>query len=180
MAERADVSSIEAIEFFRSKLILFIAASRPALDEVSSDVLRTRMWLEGEQRVHWETQLKKRRRQLEEAQQAIFSTRMSNLNEEVSVAQQMTARRAKAAMDEATEKLRAIKYWEREYGTLVDPLVKQMEKLQTLLSHDMPLGVAYLTEVIKLLQDYADISRPTGTPPAQTPPSDPAAGGAPG
>lgn len=180
MAERADVSSIEAIEFFRSKLILFIAAARPALDEVSSEVLRTRMWLEGEQRTYWETQLKKRRRQLEEAQQAIFSTRMSNLNEEVSVAQQMTARRAKAAMDEATEKLRAIKYWEREYSTLVDPRVKQMEKLQTLLSHDMPLAVASLTEIIKLLQEYADISRPSGSPPPPPPPSEPASDATPG
>lgn len=164
MAERAHVSSIEAVEFFRTKLILFLSAARPALDEVSSDVLRTRLWLENDQRIHWETQLRKRRRQHEEAQQAIFSTRMSNLAEEVSVAQQMTARRAKAAMDEAVQKLRALKHWEREFGSVVEPLVKQMEKLQTLLTSDMPGAVAYLTEVVKLLQDYADLSRPSVAP----------------
>ena len=79
MPERAQVSSVEAIESFRSKLILFLAAARPALDEVSSDVMRARMWLETDQRSYWEGQLKKRQRAHEEAQQSIFSTRLSNL-----------------------------------------------------------------------------------------------------
>ena len=168
MPERAQVSSVEAIESFRSKLILFLAAARPALDEVSSDVMRARMWLETDQRSYWEGQLKKRQRAHEEAQQSIFSTRLSNLAEEVSAAQQMTARRAKAALEEAHAKIRLLKQWERQYGSMVEPLVKQMEKLQTVLSRDMPMGVAQLTETIRLLQDYAELSRPLGS--LSTPP----------
>ncbi|MBI1841384.1 MAG: hypothetical protein HYR88_11115 [Verrucomicrobia bacterium] len=175
MPERAQVSSVEAIESFRSRLVVFISAARPTLDEVSSDVMRARIWLETDQRVYWEAQLKKRQRAYEEAQQSIFSTRLSSLHEEVSAAQQMTARRAKAALDEAQNKLRLLKQWERQYDSLVEPLVKQMEKLQTVLSHDMPMAVAHLAEVIRLLQDYADLSRPIGSnapPPPPTSTSD--------
>ena len=67
MAESAQITSVEAIESFRSKLIEFISQMRPALGEVGSEVLRTRVWLHDEHRRHWENELRLRSRRLEEA-----------------------------------------------------------------------------------------------------------------
>ena len=45
MPERAHVTSVDALELFRSQLIVYLSKARPALDEVSAEVVRTRVWL---------------------------------------------------------------------------------------------------------------------------------------
>ena len=72
MPERAHVTSVEALEEFRATLIVYLTKARPTLEEVSGDVMRTRLWLENEQRVHWEAQVRRRTKELEEAQAALF------------------------------------------------------------------------------------------------------------
>ena len=173
MAERAQISSIDALEAFRSHLIVYVSKARPALEEVSADVLRTRSWVETEKRTYWENQVRRRRKELEAAQEALFSARLSNLRKE-SAAEQMAFHRARRAMDEAEEKLRVVKKWTREFEGRVQPLLKQTEKLHTLLSNDMSQAVAYLTEALNILAAYAEIkppspieSNPAATAPAE-------------
>src|SRR5215469_10032468 len=159
MPQKANVTSLEALETFRSNLIVYLSQARPALDEVSADVMRTRSWLEGEQRLHWENQMRRRTKELEQAQQALFSSRLGMLRKETA-AEQMAVHRAKAAVTQADEKLRTVKKWDREFEARVQPLVKQTEKLHTVLSNDMVQAVAYLTQAITTLAAYAEISSP--------------------
>ena len=136
MPERAHVTSVDALEAFRSNLIVYLSKARPTLEEVSADVQRTRGWLEDEQRTHWENEMRRRRRALQEAQQALFSAKLSKLRE-AARPRQMAVQRTKRARDEAEAKLRVLKQWNRVFDNRVDPLVKQMEKLHTVLAHDM-------------------------------------------
>ena len=94
MAERAHVSSVDALEAFRATLIIYLSKARPVLEEVSSDILRTRMWLQNDQRIHWETQLRRRTKELEQAQQALSSARVSDFREHIST-EQMAVQRAR-------------------------------------------------------------------------------------
>ncbi len=169
MPNRAHVTSVDALESFRSSLIVYLSKARPTLEEVSADVQRTRGWLEGEQRTYWENEFRRRSRALEEAQAALFSSRLSKLRE-VSAAEQMAVRRAKRALDEADAKLRVVKQWNRVFDNRVDPLVKQMEKLHTVLANDMVRAVAYLAQAIDALHNYTGvIPRPTtGAAPAES------------
>ena len=168
MPDRAHVTSVDALESFRSALIIYLSKARPTLEEVSAVVQRTRGWLEGEKRTYWENEFRRRSRALEEAQAAMFSSRISNLRE-VSAAEQMAVRRAKRDLDEAEAKLRVVKQWNRVFDNRVDPLVKQMEKLHTVLAHDMVRAVAYLTQAISTLDAYAEVTPPpaTGAAPAE-------------
>jgi hypothetical protein len=169
MPERAHVTSIDALESFRSSLILYLSKARPTLDEVSADVVRTRMWLEDEQRVHWENEVRRCTRALEEAEQALFSARLSTFREATS-AEQWAVHRTKRACDEAENKLKVLKKWNRDFDNRVEPLVKQMEKLQTVLAHDMVLAIAFLTQAINTLHAYARTAPPAAAP-GQAPPS---------
>lgn len=162
MPERAHVASVEALEDFRNKLLIYLSKARPTVEEVSADVMRTRLWLENEQRVHWEGQVRRRTKVLEQAQQALFSSRVSSLREE-SGTEQLAVQRAKRALDEAQEKLKLLKRWNRDFGSQVEPLVKQLDKLHTILSNDMLLAVAYLAQAIKTLDGYADITPASGS-----------------
>ena len=168
MPERAQVRSIDALETFRSNLIVYLSKARPTLEEVSSDVQRMRGWLENERRAHWENEVRRRSRALEEAQAALFSSRISRLSE-ASAAEQMAVQRAKRAFDEADGKLRILKQWSRVFDNRVDPLVKQMEKLHTVLAHDMVRAVAYLAQAINTLDAYAAVAPPAAVPGAAPP-----------
>jgi hypothetical protein len=160
MAQKAHVTSLEALETFRANLVVYLSQARPALEEVSADVLRARMWLEEEQRIHWEGQLRRRTKEMEQAQQALFSARLGALRKETA-AEQFAVHRAKAAVAEADEKLRTIKRWTREFDGRVQPLIKQTEKLHTVFSNDMVQALAYLTQVIKTLAAYAEAKMPS-------------------
>ena len=168
MPERAHVTSVDAIESFRTNLIIYLSKARPTLEEVSADVQRMRGWMEGEQRVHWENELRRRSQALQEAQQALFSARLSKLSN-ASAVEQMAVQRTKRALDEADAKLRVLKQWNRVFDNRVDPLVKQMEKLHSVLAHDMVQAVAYLTQAVKTLAAYAEVAPPAVAPGAAPP-----------
>ena len=176
MPSGAHVTSVDAIEAFRANLINYVSKARPTLEEVSADVLRVKLWLQNEQRTNLEGQVRRRNKDLEEAQQALFSARIANLRDETT-AEQTTYHRARRALNEAQDKLRVLKNWNREFDSRVDPLVKQMEKLHTLLANDLVQAIAYLGEVVKTLDAYAGIPTPSTVAAASEPPSDSAAPG---
>ncbi|HWN97382.1 MAG TPA: hypothetical protein VNT99_20285, partial [Methylomirabilota bacterium] len=145
-----------AIELFRANLIAYVGKARPVLEDACDEVFRTRQWLQQDRRVHWENQLRKRRKALEEAEQALFAARLGNLREATS-AEVAAVTRAKRAFNEAEEKLRLVKRWTLEFDNRVQPLVKELEGLRTLLANDMPKAAAHLAQVIKTLDAYAGV-----------------------
>lgn len=176
MAQGAHVSSVEALEDFRTQLIIYVSKARPALEEVSAEVARLKQWLENDQRIYWENQVRRRAKELDEAQQTLFSSRISKLRKETA-AEQNAYHRARRALDEAEAKLRKVKTWSHEFDSRAQPLVKQMEKLHTLLAHDMVKGIAALGETAEALHRYAErspVSSPSAGPASDaTPPPDP-------
>jgi hypothetical protein len=167
MADRAQVTSVEAIEAFRAQLILFLSKARPTLEEVSTDVLRTRLWLQNDQRRYWDNEFRIRSKKLERAQGELLGARLSSLDEPKS-AQQMAVRKAQAAVHEAEGKLAALKKWDKELENRTEPFVKHVNQLHDYFTTDMARAVAFLGEVIKSLEAYTDVPRPgaSGTPPA--------------
>ncbi len=163
MPQRAQVRSTDAIEAFRSQLIVYLSQARPALEEAAAEVLRTRSWIENDQRTYWENQVRRRAKALEQVEATLFSARLGPLHKE-SAADQLLFHRAKRALEEAEGKLRLVKKWAREFDNRVQPLLKQTEKLHTVLSHDMVSAVAYLAQTIHTLATYAE----TQPAPAQT------------
>jgi hypothetical protein len=160
MAIRANITSVEAIESFRAALILYLSKAGPALEEVSSEIVRTRVWLEGSQRVHWEGVYKKRARELEEAKAAVFASKLSSLRE-VSSAEQLALTKAKRRLEEAEEKLRVIRRWNRDFENRVEPPSRKLEKMHTVLADDLAKAVIYLGQAINTLDAYAGIAAPS-------------------
>jgi chromosome segregation ATPase len=172
MPEQAIVTSVDALRAFRSNLIIYVSKARPALEEVTSDVMRTRSWLETDRRVFWEAEIRRRTRRLEAAQQALFGVSLSNLRD-ATMSEKAAVRKAKEAMDEAELKLKSVKRWIRELETKLEPLVRQLEKLHTILSSDMTNAIVYLAEASRTLDAYAEIapSETTGSPVTAATPS---------
>ena len=168
MAERAQVTSFEAVESFRADLIVFLSRARAVLEEASDDVLRTRLWVQNDQRRLWENETRVRGRKLEEARAELFNARLSQFQDST-LLQTMAVQRAERAAREAEAKLALLKKWDRELENRTDPLVKQVTQLHGFLTIDMGRAVAYLVQVVKALEAYADVATP-GNATGLTPP----------
>ena len=160
MPEQAHVSSFDSIESFRAELIAYISKTRPVLEDACDEVARTREWIETDRRAYWENQARRRQRVLEDAQQALFSAKLSNLRD-VRTAEQMAVLKARRSVDEAQSKLRKIRKWIREYDNKLQPLLKELEHLRSMLGVDLPKAALHLAQILKTLEAYAQVRKET-------------------
>jgi hypothetical protein len=72
----------------------------------------------------------------------------------------MAVHRAARAAREAEAKLTLLKKWDLDLENRTDPLVKQVTQLHGFLTIDMGRAVAYLVQVVKALEAYADVAAP--------------------
>ena len=159
MPDKAQITSIEALESFRSSLIVYLANALRVLDEVSGDVQRVRLWIEDDRLGHWENETRRRLRKLQEKQQELFSAKLSTLRD-VTQTEFMAVQKAQRVLEESQTKLDHVKKWNRYYDHRVQPLAKQADKLRDALVVHMGRAVAYLTQTIRTLGDYADLAPP--------------------
>ena len=159
MADRSHVTSVEAIESFRASLIVFLSKARPAAEEVSNEVVRMRVWLENDQRHYWEKEIRLLGRQLEQAQQELFAARLSK-SQSASVVQELAVQRLRNKLREAEDKQQITRKWSRALEDRTDPLTKEVESLHTFLAIDMVRAAAYLDQLVKALEAYADVAEP--------------------
>jgi hypothetical protein len=157
MPDRAKVTSLEVIESFRAKLIVYREKAARVLDEISDEVTRTRSWLEQDRPAYWQNQMRRCARDLEAAQQELFSARLSGLRD-ASYAQQAAVQRLRREIRDAEEKLKMVKQWQRQYDTRVESPARQVEKLRHFLGHDVNRALAYLNETLKNLTAYTELS----------------------
>ena len=168
MAERAQVTSVEAVESFRADLIVFQTKVRAVLEEVCDEVLRTKTWVQIDRGRYWTAEARRRSGKLEKARADLSSAKLSQFNESTTLPM-MTVQRAERADQEARAKLAVLKKWDRELENRTDPLLKQVIQLQWFISRDMAHAVAYLAQVVRTLEAYADVVQPgTSTAPVET------------
>jgi len=162
MDRHAKVTSVDALGAFRSSLVVYLTSASNALDEVRDTVRRTRTWLQIDQRAHWEGQLKRLGKQLEQAESELFTSRLSAMTSH-SAARQMAVTRLRRKVRETEEKAKVLKKWIRNYDSLVDPLLKKLERMQFVLTNEMPKAVSFLSQAEQTLDDYTRIA-PEGGP----------------
>ena len=163
MADQARISNLDAIDAFRSALIVFISKTQQSLDQAQDTVKKTRGWLQTEQPQYWMAQIKQRQKKLDQANAELMSARLSEFVDSPTV-QQMAVRKARYALEEAQQRLERTKAWARDYDRLISPLAKKVESLRDYLENDLTRAVAYLTEVQKILAAYAEASTPAPAP----------------
>ena len=159
MPDRAKLTSLEALESFRIALIIYLEKAVRILDEINDEVRRTKFWVQNERREHWEREVRRRARELDQRQQELFSARLSTLQEATLVEQQAVLK-ARRALEDATAKLDLVKRWSRQYENRVEPAGKEVDKLRDFLLAHMSKAVTYLAQATAVLSDYADLAPP--------------------
>ncbi|MBM3881717.1 MAG: hypothetical protein FJ387_18665 [Verrucomicrobia bacterium] len=169
MTQSARVTSIAALDTFRSQLLVYLEKATLAVDDVRDDLVRTRLWLQHDQRVHWEAELRRRTHQLELAQQELFSAQQPSSFRTAPTAQQRAVAQAKRRVAEASDKLDRLKLWTRRYEIEGAPLAKELDRLRGLLTQELRQATALLTRSSLSLEAYADRAQPAPAPAPPTP-----------
>jgi hypothetical protein len=159
MADRSHVTSSEAIESFRANLLVYLSKARPAAEEVRNELVRMRVWLETDQRNYWDRELRLLGRRLEQAQAELFAARLSKL-QSASAVQEMAVQRLRRKFRDAEDKQQTTRKWSRALNDRTDPLVKEVDGLHSFLTVDMVRAAAYLDQVVKSIEAYADVAPP--------------------
>jgi DNA repair exonuclease SbcCD ATPase subunit len=160
MDSQARITDTDALENLRSALIVFQARAKRSVDEVIDEVRRTKRWLEQEKRDFWEAQIRVRSRKLEQAEQELFNAKLSAWRDSIA-REKAVVERMRALVAEAEEKLRAVKHWDRNYESTVEPLTKGLSSLREFLEQDLPNGIWQITNSIKALDAYAETRMPS-------------------
>jgi capsule polysaccharide export protein KpsE/RkpR len=110
---QANVRSVEALKDFKNALIAYAEEARNALNGVDMEVRRTRDWLDRDQLMYWQTQVKKRNEMVSQARADLFRRQISQGNSgSVSDSDQKEALRiAIQRLRNAEEKLAKVKKW---------------------------------------------------------------------
>ncbi len=151
--DSANVSSTEAIERFRARLIVYRDKVKPLLADAADEVSRTREWLLDRRRF-WEFEVRRRKQKLDEARQALFSARFSSLRE-VKAAEQQAVHRAEKALADAESKFATIRRWTSAFEQQVGPMVKQVEQLRTVNATTLTRAEEYLVRILGALDQYS-------------------------
>jgi DNA repair exonuclease SbcCD ATPase subunit len=154
MADKANVTDIEVLERFRTSLLLFVEKASAQLNEVTEEVKRTRNWLQGEQRLALERDMKRKQKDLEQIEAEYFSARLSDLTQK-KTGIQMMIRRKKREMREIEDKIRAAQAWLRHFDSKVEVEARKVDKLQNMLDSDISRAAQFLNEAAKALHDYS-------------------------
>jgi len=171
MAIQAKVTSTDALESFRASLIVFLGKAKRAVDDASDEVRRMRQWLQHDQRTHWESERRRKQKQLDQAQADLMSARLgATVNQPSALMnRQMAVAKLQREIAEVEGKLRKVKGWTQNYDTCTEPVLKRVEKLRQSLD-ELPKAISYLVSVQKTLEDYADSAGPAGVLPPETRP----------
>lgn len=160
MSEKAHITDIEVLERFRTSLILFTEKASAALDEVSEEVKRTRIWLQTEQKLNLEREMKRKQKELEQIEAEYFSARLSDLAEK-KTGIQMMIRKKKQEMRDLEDKMRAVQGWIRQFDSRVEVEARKVDKLNSMLDSDMARAIHFLQEAARALRDYTSNQEPS-------------------
>ena len=156
MANQAKVGSLDSIKSFRTSLVIFIERMTNALDDVGDEVKRTRNWILDEQVNYWRSMKRQWEKKLDQAEQELYSTRLSTMHNTNTEAQ-MNVRRATQKVDEIDGKIRTVQKWARDYDSIVEPLARRLDTYRDLLSTKYPKAIFQIDKTIETLESYAEI-----------------------
>ncbi|MEM0898120.1 MAG: hypothetical protein AAGJ79_14680 [Verrucomicrobiota bacterium] len=165
MSNEAHVVSVETVENFRNRLIIYVQDAKRALDEVGDAVRKTREWLNYEKSQECRMEIKRCGKKLAQAKEELYSARLQDLQAQ-HAAKKVQVTRARRMLDEAEQRAKKVKKWIREYDHLVEPLEKKLEGLRQMLAQELPKGIGYLAETKKTLERYAEVGVGGGPKPA--------------
>jgi hypothetical protein len=157
MAEGARVYSIDAIKTFRAALIKYSEAGNVAITSADSDVDRMMGWLERDQAMYWQMELRKRHEYVMRCEDAV---RQKTLSKNVdgtaksAVDELKALQAAKRKREEAEQKILAVKKAIQMLRKESMMYKGRVQKFATAIQTDLPAAVHWIDNRLDHLAAY--------------------------
>lgn len=162
----ARVHNLEALKQFKAALWKFQEIANVALTDAESDMQRTSIWLETEQRAYWAGQFRKRHEAVEKAKQAMREKQLykdasgarSSAIDELKILQA-----AQRQLVEAEQKVAAIKKYIPKMQKETQAYRGGVQRFASTVQHDVPVAIDKLDQMLATLEAYVSLG--SGGPP---------------
>ena len=166
MALPVDVSSIDVLRSAREALLLFTEDAQAALGATESEINRCVDWLTHDQRMYWQSEVKRRHEGLSEVKAELHRKQLSQTPGSAprDSEQREAVRTAKRRLEEAEDKIELLKRWLPEVERAIMEYQGQARTFADLLEFDVDRSVEGLDRMIAALDDYVRTSAPETIP----------------
>ena len=160
---QAAVQSIEALREFRAAIAIFGEDAEGALQAVDMEIRRTVQWLQHDQRIYWENEIKRRREKLAQADAELHRRKLSGMFGHAGAfsEQKEMVRRAKGRLEDAERRSALVRKWTPQLQQAVLEYKGHTRRLLDLAGGDLPRSLATLDRLIAALEAYADLPPPS-------------------
>jgi hypothetical protein len=159
----ARVESIDALRAFRAALVKFAEFASTAIGHAESEVDRTLIWLEGEQKAHWEGQVRKRTEWMMRAKLALQDKKLYKTFDgrpQPATEEEQAYHAAVRRLDEANEKRENVRRYVRILHKQSLLFKGHIQRLNTIIQTEMPTAAAHLDQLAAVLEAYVAAGRP--------------------
>jgi hypothetical protein len=160
MAEGAKVNSIDAVMAFRAALIKFAEVGNVAVTGAESDIGRMESWLDREQTIYWNNQVRKRHEDVQKAEDAVRQKRLfkgADGRVQSAVDEMKALSVAKRRKEEAEQKVLNVKKAIQLLRKEAQLYKGRVQKLETALQSDIPKAVFQIDGMLQELAQYLSI-----------------------
>ncbi|MEN6452485.1 MAG: hypothetical protein ABFC96_18505 [Thermoguttaceae bacterium] len=157
MGGSARVTSIEVLPLLAAGLAKFRAESQAALEDLAIELRRAHEWIHGDRKEFWQRELQRAYERLNQArlqlQQARTTRRVGNQDPSC-VDEKRAVDRAKRRVDEAQEKIQAVRQWSNKIDRAIDDFQRVRTQFAAWLEVELPRGQAALNQMSESLVSY--------------------------
>jgi hypothetical protein len=161
MSEGARVEDVELLRAMRAAMFKFADAANIALADAEAEAQQALVWLETEQRQHWQTQVRKATEAVARAADAVRMKKIykdSSGRQSSAVDEEKALALAKRRLEEAEHKLEAVR---RAIPRLKRELLLykgQTQRLATTVQSEIPVAAASLDRMVRSLEGYTALA----------------------
>src|SRR5262249_3576908 len=149
--------SLAAIDTFRAALADFGDEAGQALSNLQMDVQRFVEWLEHDQLIHWQHEIRRREERVAEAKNDLHRRLSSTIDPRHTPScyqEKKILAAAKVRLEEAETKLAAVRRWIPQVQQAAFQFHARMQPLADALASDVPSAIAHLRVIVGRLEDY--------------------------
>lgn len=180
MSLPVDVRSLQALRDARAAYARFAEDARNALAAADMEIIRIVGWLTNERRLHWQSEIRRRREQLSQAKSELFRKRTSQMfGHEASLSEpREQLRHMTKRLEQAEAMLEKVRKWVNPLQQAVQEYRAAAQPLGDALDGDVKRTLARLERMIVALEQYAaespasTASRPSAASQESTPPTE--------
>lgn len=158
----ANVHSIPMLRDFRAALANYGDEAREAQAVNDMTVKRSIDWFQNDLLKFWQSEIRKREEAVTNARGEYERCRMQSFGDRVPdcTDQKVALKKAQVRLEEAQEKLKAVKKWSRVLDEEMQDYQAQSQQLADMLAGEIPKAMAEMDRLLSALEAYLGVAAP--------------------